>query len=180
MSRIGEKPIMIPSGVTVNVSAGRIVVKGSKGELVRVCHPEIEIRMEDGRLVVVARRNNLKNSALWGLWRSLVANMVEGVASGFEKKLEIEGVGYRAALEGDTLVLQVGFSHPVRVSIPAEISLKVEKNVMTVSGADKQKVGEMAARIRALKKPEPYKGKGIRYQGETIRRKAGKKAVASA
>lgn len=164
----------------MTVSGDTVVVKGPKGELARRYDPAVEVRVDEGSVRVSLSGNRAKMSARWGLWRSLIANMVAGVESGFEKKLEIEGIGYRATREGDTLILQLGFSHPVRFSIPERIAIGVEKNVITVSGIDKQEVGDTAARIRALKKPEPYKGKGIRYQGEIVRRKAGKKAVASA
>lgn len=177
MSRIGKKPIHIPAGVTVEVSDTAIAVKGPKGEVRRALHPDIGLMLKGSEVTVNPRRQGRKISALWGLTRSLVANMIEGAHKGFEKKLEIEGIGYRVNLEGTSLVLRLGFSHPVRVEAPAGIHFAVEKNVVTVSGADKEKVGDTAARIRRLKPPEPYKGKGIRYQGEVIRRKAGKKAV---
>ena len=180
MSRIGKKPIIIPSGVSATVEDGLVSVRGPKGNLSRRVDPALTPVLKDGRMVVLTRSSDGPSSALWGLWRSLLANMVEGVSSGFEKKLEIEGIGYRAALDGEALVLQLGFSHPVRFPIPEQIAVRVEKNVITVSGADKGRVGEVAAAIRALKKPEPYKGKGIHYAGEVIRRKTGKKAVTSA
>ena len=135
--------------------------------------------MEDGKIVFVPAIETRKTAALWGLMRSLVANMVTGVSAGFEKKLEFEGIGYRAAMEGTTLVMQLGFSHPVRFDPPQGIAVKVERNTITVSGADKETVGLAAAAIRNYKKPEPYKGKGIRYQGEVIRRKVGKKGAAA-
>lgn len=188
MSRIGKKPIAIPTGVTVKVRGNLISVSGAKGELNREIYPgfSIEIKTvtegEKNKSVVVINPRVAfeKFSALWGLERSLVANMIEGVSRGFTKKLEFEGIGYRVNVEGDVLVMQLGFSHPVRLKAPSNIKFLVEKNVITVAGIDKGKVGEVAARIRAHKPPEPYKGKGIRYQGEIIRRKAGKKAVASA
>lgn len=179
MSRIGKKPIEIPAGVIVTVTGSKIFVKGPKGELERVVHPDMGVECGEKQLVVAVRRKSKKGSALWGLTRSIIANMIEGVSKGFEKKLEFEGVGYRANIEGSTLVMQLGFSHPVRLTAPAGVELKVEKNVITVIGFDKNVVGETAAKVRALKPPEPYKGKGIRYQGEVIRRKAGKKAVAA-
>lgn len=180
MSRVGKKPIPIPPNVTVAVTGTSVSIKGPKGELKRVLPPDIKAEAKDGALVMVPVRETKKTAALWGLARSLVANMVEGVTAGFAKKLEFEGIGFRANLEGDTIVFSLGFSHPVRFKAPEGISLKVEKNTITVSGIDKELVGQTAAAIRNLKKPEPYKGKGIRYQGEIIRRKAGKKAVASA
>lgn len=178
MSRIGKKPILIPLGVNITVTGGRVSVKGSKGELQREIHSDIAVSIKDNEVLLSPARSGKKTPALWGLSRSLVSNMILGVSAGFEKKLEYEGIGFRANLEGDTLVFSLGFSHPVRFQAPKGIAFKVEKNVITVSGADKELVGETAARIRNLKPPEPYKGKGIRYQGEVIRRKAGKKAVA--
>lgn len=180
MSRIGKKPVPFPSSVKVEVAGRSITVSGPKGTLRRMLPPEVAVLVEGNEIVVKPVGASRKTPAFWGLARSLVANMAEGVVSGFEKKLEFEGIGYRAALEGNTLVMQLGFSHPVRFTPPDGISLKVEKNTIAVSGADKEMVGSAAARIRALKPPEPYKGKGIRYEGEIIRRKAGKKAVASA
>lgn len=180
MSRIGKKPIIIPQGVTVDVAGNAVSVKGPKGEAVRKLHPDIKAEIKDGEILVAPARNSKKSPALWGLFRSLVANTVEGVSSGFEKKLEFEGIGYRVNVDGSHLVLSLGFSHPVRFAIPQGTKIVVEKNVITVSGIDKELVGETAARIRNLKPPEPYKGKGIRYRGEIIRRKAGKKAVAAA
>lgn len=180
MSRIGKQPILFPPAVRVSVSRGTVSVIGPKGTLERTLPPEIGLVVEDGRLSVIPAGSSRRTAAFWGLGRALVANMVLGVTQGFEKKLEYEGVGYRAAMEGSTLVMSLGFSHPVRFAAPGGIALKVEKQTITVSGADKEMVGRTAAAIRALKRPEPYKGKGIRYQGEVIRRKAGKKAVTSA
>lgn len=188
MSRIGKKSIPIPTGVTVKITGNLISVSGSKGELNKEIHPGFAVEIKTvtegeknkSAVVINPRVASEKFSALWGLERSLVANMIEGVSRGFAKKLEFEGIGYRANVEGDILVMQLGFSHPVRLKAPSNIKFLVEKNVITVSGIDKGGVGEMAARIRAHKPPEPYQGKGIRYQGEIIRRKAGKKAVASA
>ncbi len=180
MSRIGKKPIEIPSGVVVTVDGQHVLVKGPKGEISRQIRPEVKIEMADNRLVLSPAADTKKTRAFWGLTRALLAHAVEGVSKGFEKRLEIEGIGYRAALEGKDLVFQLGFSHPVRFPAPLGIEFKVEKNVITLSGFNKEVVGETAAKIRALKKPEPYKGKGIRYQGEVIRRKAGKKATTGA
>lgn len=180
MSRIGKKPIIIPAGVTVSLSERTVSVVGPKGTLTRLLPPEVDLKIEAGVANVVPVGSSRKVAAFWGLARSLVANMVEGVTKGFEKKLEFEGIGFRANLEGNILVMALGFSHPVRFSPPTGITLKTEKQTITVSGADKESVGLVAAAIRHLKEPEPYKGKGIRYQGEVIRRKAGKKAVASA
>ena len=180
MSRIGKKPITIPAGVTVTFDNGLFSVHGPKGTLARRVDVDMDVAVSPGRIEITPRRSGGKSQALWGLWRSLIANMVEGASSGFEKKLEIEGIGYRASLEGQVLVMRLGFSHPVNFPVPERIAIRVEKNIITIAGIDKEQVGSVAARIRALKKPEPYKGKGIRYQGEIIRRKAGKKAVTSA
>ena len=180
MSRIGAQPIILKTGVSVEIEDGAIAVVGPKGTLRRKIVPEIAVALKDDRIEFHPISSSRRAPALWGLMRSLVANMAEGVISGFEKKLEFEGVGFRAALEGRTLVMQLGFSHPVRYDPPEGISLKVERAVITVSGIDKELVGLSAATIRALKKPEPYKGKGIRYQGEVIRRKAGKKGATAA
>jgi len=179
MSRVGKKPILIPKDVTVNVADFEISVKGPKGEISRKLHRDIGADVREGTITLAPIRETKKTPALWGLFRSLVANMVEGVTNGYEKKLELEGIGYRANLEGDTLLMQLGFSHPVRFKAPQGIAFKVEKNLITVSGINKELVGEVSAMIRNLKPPEPYKGKGIHYRGEVIRRKAGKKAVAS-
>lgn len=171
---------MIPDTVTVAIEGQRVIVKGPKGERVFMLHPDIEIAVHGETVVLMPRRETKKIPALWGLNRKLIAGIIEGVTKGFEKKLELEGVGYRAQIEGSILVMQLGFTHPVRISAPEGITFKVEKNVISISGNDKMAVGEIAARIRAWRPPEPYKGKGIHYQGEIIRRKAGKKAVASA
>lgn len=180
MSKIGKQPILIPGGVEVKINGSFVVVKGPKGELSKEFPKGIKIEMKDKEIIVSPSEQNKKTSALWGLSRALLFNLVKGVTDGFEKKLEIEGVGYRANLQGDKLVLLLGFSHPVEVAVPTGLKFLVEKNVITISGFDKELVGQTAAKIRAFKKPEPYKGKGIRYQGEVVRRKAGKKAVASA
>ncbi len=180
MSRIGKKPIPAPDNVTINVMGNLITVKGPKGELLRPLHPDIKVEEKEGVFFLSPVRETKKSDALWGLFRSLIANMVEGVTNGFVKKLEFEGIGYRASLEDNSLLMQLGFSHPVRFKAPDGIKLAVEKNTITVSGIDKELVGNVASQIRRLKPPEPYKGKGIRYQGEVIRRKTGKKTVASA
>ena len=176
MSRIGKKPIPIAQGVEVKSEKGKIIVKGPKGELEREVNPEIKVEAKDSQIFVTPQKETKKTKALWGLNRALIANMVQGVSQGFEKKLEIEGVGYKAKVEGNDLVLEVGFSHPVKIEAPEGITFSVEKNVITVSGIDKEKVGHISAKARSVKPPEPYKGKGIRYQGEQIRRKVGKKA----
>jgi large subunit ribosomal protein L6 len=176
MSRIGRMPITIPQGVTVDVQKSTVRVKGPKGELSRSFDPDMQIALEDGSLVVQRPTDRRRHRALHGLTRSLLNNMVVGVSEGFVRRLEIQGVGYRAGLEGKDLVLNVGYSHPVVVEPPDGISFQVEKNYreISVSGVDKEMVGEMAARIRRVRPPEPYKGKGIRYEGEYVRRKAGK------
>jgi len=180
MSRIGKKPIEIPEGVKIEISNKEIKVLGPKGELKQTIHPEIKIEVQDGKILVSPRSVlSKKGRGLWGLFRALVANMVEGTSKGFEKKLEIEGVGFKANVEGDILVLNLGFSNPVKIKKIDGVDFSVEKNVITVSGINKERVGYMASEIRKQKKAEPYKGKGIKYQGEIIRRKEGKKVVAS-
>jgi len=177
MSRIGKKPIEIPQGVEVNIENNLVSVKGPKGELERYIRPEIKIEKKDNELIVAPDKETKRTNALWGLSRTLIANMIEGVTNGFEKKLEIHGVGYRASLEGEDLVLLMGFSHPVKIEKIEGIKFEVQKTNITVLGINKELVGQMAARIRKVRPPEPYKGKGIRYEGEYVRRKAGKKAV---
>jgi large subunit ribosomal protein L6 len=177
MSRIGKKPIEVPAGVIVAVDPGRVTVSGPKGELRQVVPQRIKIEQEDGTIVVTRPTERGDDRALHGLTRSLIANMVEGVTQGFEKRLEIQGIGYRATLAGANLELQVGFSHTVRV-VPREgISFEVPvPTQIVVRGIDKQMVGQTAAEIRKVRPPEPYKGKGIRYEGEYVRRKVGKRA----
>jgi large subunit ribosomal protein L6 len=176
MSRIGRKPITIPSGVNVDVAAGNfITIKGPKGELSYSAPPALGIELEDGTLLVSRPDDAREHRSLHGLSRTLISNMVVGVTDGFRKNLEIQGVGYRAAMDGKDLVLNVGFSHPVRFQAPEGISYTLDgQTKVSVSGIDKQAVGEEAARIRRVRPPEPYKGKGIRYEGEVVRRKAGK------
>lgn len=175
MSRIGKLPIVIPPGVSVAVNGRQVEVTGPKGQLSLVLHDHVRLDQESGQARVSVQSPDAQSDrALWGLTRMLVANMITGVTAGYAKKLEINGVGFKAQVNGQTLVLNLGFSHPVEFPIPAGIVIAVEKNVITVSGIDKQLVGETAATIRALKKPEPYKGKGIKYADEIIRRKAGK------
>lgn len=177
MSKIGSQPIFIPSGVEVKINGNLVSVKGPKGELEREIVREIKVEQKDNALILSPAKNTKKTPALWGLFRMLLFNMIEGVTKGFEKKLEIEGIGYKAALQGKDLNLNLGYSHAIRFAAVPGIDFKIEKNVITISGTDKELVGQTAANIRALRKPEPYKGKGIRYQGEVIKRKAGKKAV---
>jgi len=177
MSRIGKKPIEILKGVDVKVENNTVTVKGPKGELQRDVPLEIKIEIKDNQIFVSPGKETKRSKAFWGLFRSLIFNMVEGVTSGYEKKLEIHGVGYKANLEGEDLILSVGFSHPVKIDKVEGIKFLVEKSIITVSGIDKELVGQIAAKIRKVKKPEPYKGKGIRYLGEEVRRKTGKKAA---
>lgn len=179
MSRIGKKPIIIPENVEIKIEPGQIIIKGPKGELKQSIPPQIKLDLTDRELVVIPQEKSKNTPALWGLVRSLVFNMIKGVIEGFEKKLELEGVGYRVSLKDYKLILNVGLSHPIEIEAPEGIEFKVEKNLITVSGIDKQLVGQVAAKIRAYRKPEPYKGKGIRYLGEVIRRKTGKKAVST-
>jgi len=177
MSRIGRLPIQIPDGVDVAVADGLVRVKGPKGELSQAVSRDMSIEREDSILVVKRPTDRGEHRALHGLTRSLIYNMVEGVTNGFEKRLEIQGVGYRAQLKGNTLELALGFSHPVRVDAPAGIDFEVPvPTQVIVRGIDKQAVGEVAARIRKLRPPEPYKGKGVRYAGEYVARKVGKRA----
>lgn len=180
MSRIGKKPIEIPQGVKAEISEKEIKVSGPKGELIQAIHPEVKVELKDGNILVAPKSELSKRGrGLWGLYRALISNMVEGVNKGFEKKLEIEGVGFKASVEGNNLVLNLGFTNPVKIEKIPGINFLVEKNVIIVSGPDKERVGHMAALIRKQKKSEPYKGKGIKYQGEKIRRKEGKKVVAT-
>ncbi len=175
MSRIGRMPIDIPAGVTVDLKDHTITVKGPKGELVREVHPDMQVAIEDNVMTVSRPSDDKNHRSLHGLTRALLANMVTGVSTGFSKTLEISGVGYRAAMQGNKLALTLGFSHPVEVVPPAGITIEVPApNKIIVSGADKAVVGELAANIRKWRQPEPYKGKGIRYEGEVVRRKAGK------
>lgn len=177
MSRIGKKPIEIPSGVNASIQEGQVTITGSLGSLDMKIHTDIEVGKEGNILKVFPRAASKETPKIWGTTRALIANMIEGVTKGFEKKLEMEGVGYRADLKGKDLELMLGFSHPVKVQAPAGIQFEVEKNRIIVSGISKELVGRVASGIRALKKPEPYKGKGIHYVGEVIRRKAGKRAT---
>ena len=175
MSRIGKMPVAIPSGVEVKIDGTTVTVKGKKGELTRTFQPTMIIKQEGEEITIAPADEERQTNAYWGLTRSLIHNMVEGVSTGFEKKLELVGVGYRAALKGRDLELQLGFSHPVLIPAPEGITFEVpSQNEITVSGASKEQVGQVAADIRKWRKPEPYKGKGIRYEGEHVRRKAGK------
>jgi large subunit ribosomal protein L6 len=177
MSRIGKQPIELPSGVNVAISPGRVQVNGPLGELSQNVPARMQVEQKDGTLTVKRPTERGDDRALHGLTRSLIANMVEGVTKGFEKRLELQGVGYRASLRGTDLELNVGFSHPVVVKPPQGIAFEVpEASSVLVKGIDKQQVGEIAAEVRKVRPPEPYKGKGIRYEGEYVRRKVGKRA----
>ena len=183
MSRIGKNPVAIPAGVDVAVKDGKITVKGPKGTLTLAAHERMQIKIADKEVLIERGSDEILDRSLHGLTRTLVANMVEGVTKGFSKQLEIHGVGYRAQLQDKKLVLAIGFSHPVEFGAPEGISFEIDKekkNIVTVSGIDKALVGQVAADLRSLRKPEPYKGKGIRYVGEHVRRKAGKAATAAA
>ncbi|MFA6322415.1 MAG: 50S ribosomal protein L6 [Candidatus Buchananbacteria bacterium] len=181
MSRIGKQPINIPANVDVKMADGFIIVKGPKGELRQALHSDVMINREGDIITVTVKEpEDKKQRSLWGLYRRLISNMVIGTTEGFSKQLEINGVGYKAVLAGKNLNLALGFSHPVEFPIPQGIEIKVEKNVVTISGFDKELVGQTAAEIRSLKKPEPYKGKGIKYSDETIIRKEGKSAAKGA
>lgn len=175
MSRIGKKPISLPAGVKVTVDGNTVTVQGSKGTLTQTLPEEITITQEDNQILVQRANDDKQQRSFHGLSRALIANMVEGVTNGFEKKLELVGVGYRAQMQGKKLVISIGFSHPVEVDAPEGIEFEVPAPTrITIKGIDKQLVGNTAAHIRAIRKPEPYKGKGIKYENEFIRRKAGK------
>ncbi len=186
MSRIGKKPVVLESGVTAELSGDQLTVKGPKGSLSLTVHPKVQVKVENNEVLVdVARKEDKKEKALWGLFRSLIQNMADGVTKGYSKELDVIGVGFKAELRGQTLVLNLGFSHAIDFEIPAGVEVKVEKQpakvtiqqyqtTIGISGIDKHLVGQVAANIRELKKPEPYKGKGIKYSDETILRKAGK------
>jgi len=176
MSRIGKRPIPIPKGVSLQMAEGSLTVKGPKGELNQKIDPGIDLQTESDELVVTVDQGLKNAKALHGLFRALIANMVTGVSQGFERGLEIVGVGYRAEVTGRTAVFHLGYSHPIHFELPGGIDARVEKTKVILSGIDKALLGETAARIRALRKPEPYKGKGVRYADEMIRRKAGKSA----
>lgn len=176
MSRIGRMPVPVPAGVTVDIQGNTITVKGPKGQLSYTFHPDMQVSLEDGRIVIRRPSDERQHRALHGLTRALINNMVVGVSQGYKKDLILEGTGYRAEMKGSTLVLNVGYSHPVEIEAPEGITFEVDRSgkSLSVSGIDKQLVGEIAARIRRVRPPEPYKGKGIRYADEVIRRKAGK------
>lgn len=178
MSRLGKKPIVIPAKTEVTISEGVVTVKGPNGELKMAYRPSIEIKIEEGTIVLSKKNEELETEALWGTYASILENNVAGVNQPFSKRLIVEGVGYKAEVKGDKLVMALGFSHPIELAIPKSLKVTVDpKEGITVSGIDKQEVGQFAAVIRSYKKPEPYKGKGIRYSDEVIKRKEGKKAA---
>lgn len=177
MSRIGKRTITLPEKTELTISDNLVSVKGPLGELSRRIHPTIEVKVNEGEVTLNPKKETPESSALWGTSASHITNMVRGVNTPFEKKLILEGIGYKSEVSGDNIKLALGFSHPVIAAIPAGLKVSAEKNVITISGSDKEMVGQFAARVRALKKPEPYKGKGMRYSNETIRRKQGKKSV---
>ncbi len=180
MSRIGKKTIQIPEKVEVKLDNQTLTAKGPQGELTLNIHPTVNIEIEDKQIYVTVKDpENKQQKSLWGTYRQLVDNLIVGVSQGFERKLEINGVGYRAEIKGNSLILNVGYSHPVEFPFPEGIKINVEKNLITVSGINKHLVGETSARIRKVRQPEPYKGKGIKYEEEIIRRKAGKQAKAA-
>lgn len=176
MSKIGKQPVSIPEGVTVEVSGTTVSARGPRGTLSRKFSREVAIEVKDGNVNVSVAAKSKTARAIWGTTRSIIFGMVEGVSKGWKKELELVGTGYRAEVQGGSLVLTVGYSHPVKVEAPEGVSFKVEKSIITVEGIDKEVVGQVAANIRAVRKPEPYKGKGIKYVDEIIRRKAGKAA----
>jgi large subunit ribosomal protein L6 len=181
VSRIGRKPVQIPKGVTVTLKDGMVSVKGPKGELIEKIHPDIYAEVKDNQVIVTRKLDDTKYRALHGLWRALIQNMIVGVTDGFTRKLEIVGVGYRAEMKGKRLNLLLGYSHPILFAAPDEIKLEAPTQTsIIISGAHKQLVGLVAAKIRSFRPPEPYKGKGIKYEGEYIRRKAGKAAATAA
>ena len=174
MSRLGRKPIPLPKGVTINATAGAVAVKGPKGELKRTIPGGVTVKVEAGNVVVTRESDSRDHRARHGLMRALLANMVKGVTDGFERKLEINGVGYRAEVAGQKLTMALGYSHPIIYDLPKGISGKVDKNVIVLTGSDREVLGETAAKVRSFRPPEPYKGKGVKYVEETIRRKVGK------
>lgn len=180
MSRVGRKPIELPEGVKVEISGKNIKIIGPNGEQFVVLTGAISVKTVENTIVLEKGDTEKQTGALFGLYRALIANAVVGVSSGYKKELEINGVGFRASMDGNTIVMSLGFSHPIRYTAPDGIELKVTKNIISVSGIDKQLVGKVAAEIREFKKPEPYKGKGIKYTDEHIRRKAGKSGKAGA
>lgn len=180
MSKIGQLPVELPSGVTVEINGQHLVVSGPKGKLEMKVDKHVKFRLENNQLLFEADKENKFARSIWGTTRKIVANMVKGVFEGWQKQLELIGTGYRAEVQGTTLVLTVGYSHPIKIEAPEGINFKVEKGIVTVDGIDRTLVGQVSANIRASRPPEPYKGKGVKYVGEVIRRKAGKAAKAAA
>lgn len=174
MSRVGRLPVQIPENVTVTLEKRTLKVVGSKGELGLIISPKIDLKLEENQIIVSKRVNDREGAEQYGLTRSLISNMVKGVTEGFKKELEINGIGYRASVAGENLTLTLGYSHSIEYKVPEDIHVSVEKNIIVVSGIDRQKVGQIAAEIRSFRKPEPYKGKGVKYVTEIIRRKSGK------
>lgn len=177
MSRVGKQLIAIPEGTQVNISGGRVLVKGPQGEISRAFKPAISILVEGDHVRLSPRGSDLSSKALWGTYAAHLLNMIQGVNKHFEKQLLVEGVGFKAEVSGDNLNMSLGFSHPVKLKIPQGLKVSAEKNVVTISGADVEEVGRFSAEVRSKKPPEPYKGKGIRYRSEVIRRKEGKKSA---
>lgn len=177
MSRLGKNPIVIPANVEVSTDGVSVRVKGPKGEIARPVRNEVSIEIKDKEITLAPKNNSKFARSLWGTYAAHIKNMVEGVVTPFEKKLQIEGVGYRAEMTGNKLTLSLGYSHKINVEVPAGLTATVEKNIITIVGADKELVGYFAAKIRSFRKPEPYQGKGIRYEGEVIRMKEGKKTA---
>jgi large subunit ribosomal protein L6 len=175
MSRIGKKPVVLPADVKIEKKDSTLTINGPKGTLTLPIHPKVQVQINEKEIILeVVNKEDRREKALWGLFRALIQNTIEGVTKGFEKKLEVNGVGFKVAVQGTKLVMALGFSHPVEVEIPKDLNVSVDKNIITINGTDKQRVGQFAAEIRELKKPEPYKGKGIKYVNEVILRKAGK------
>lgn len=181
MSKIGKKPITIPEGIVAKITGKEVKIKGPKGELAMNIDPAINIELKDKEIILTIAEQTKGNKSIWGTTRMLISNMIAGVTKGFEKRLEIQGIGFKAALKGkDKIILNVGYTHPVELTAPQGVEFKLDKNIIIISGIDKQKVGQITAEIRAVKPPEPYLGKGIRYVGEVVKRKAGKKVVSAA
>ncbi|MDP2647919.1 MAG: 50S ribosomal protein L6 [Candidatus Yanofskybacteria bacterium] len=179
MSKIGKKPILIPQGVDIKIEGGLITAKGPKGELSRVIPEVLKAEMADGKLEIKPKDGGKEHSTAWGLHRALVHNIIIGVSNGFEETLEFQGVGYKAIAKGEDLELNLGYSHPIQFKNPGGITFKIEKNLLKIQGIDKELVGYVAAKIRSMREPEPYKGSGVRYSNEVIKLKPGKKAVAA-
>lgn len=178
MSRLGKNPIPVPAGITVTIDGDRVTIKGTKGELSRNFRQEVvDVSLENNTVVVTPKRKDVFARSLWGTYASHITNMIHGVTEGYQKQLELQGVGYRWMMKGKDINANLGFSHEVNIVVPEGLEVTTEKNIMTIKGIDKEKVGAFAAKVRSMKKPEPYKGKGIRYVGEVVRRKQGKKNV---